>query len=127
MDAQDVDAPPLPGLPQDPAHDPSPRRRPLPSPARKHRSWQGCDLDLTGATIDGPMDFSGAVFSGAEVSFEGAAFTGGRVDLDVVTFSGGALDFNLATGAVPNGLLDVRGRPLYPYAALPPAWLATNP
>lgn len=32
-------------------------------PRGTHRSWQGCNLDLTGVTIDGDMDFHGVVFS----------------------------------------------------------------
>ncbi|WP_232838873.1 hypothetical protein [Streptomyces geranii] len=31
-------------------------------PRGTHRSWQGCDLDLTGVTIDGIMNFRGAVW-----------------------------------------------------------------
>ena len=41
-------------------------------PQGTHRSWQGCDLDLTGVTIDGNMDFTGATFSGGAVSFDRA-------------------------------------------------------
>ncbi|MFE1837263.1 hypothetical protein [Streptomyces sviceus] len=32
-------------------------------PKGTRRSWQGCDLDLTGVTIDGSMNFNGAVGS----------------------------------------------------------------
>lgn len=35
------------------------------APQGTHRSWQGCDLDLTDVTIDGTMDFRGATFSGS--------------------------------------------------------------
>ncbi|MCI3221990.1 pentapeptide repeat-containing protein [Streptomyces sp. NP-1717] len=78
-------------------------------PQGTHRSWQGCDLDLTGVTIDGNMnfiratfsggtvDFSGAVFSGGTVSFSGATFSGGRVSFSGATFSGGTVDFIRAT------------------------------
>ncbi|MEU5891584.1 hypothetical protein ABZ835_32790 [Streptomyces sp. NPDC047461] len=44
---------------QSPAHHPAPHQRPLPAPQGTHRSWQGCDLDLTDVAIDGTMDFSG--------------------------------------------------------------------
>ncbi|GGY76624.1 hypothetical protein GCM10010342_75580 [Streptomyces anulatus] len=63
-------------------------------PTGTHRSWQGCDLDLSGVTIDGPMDFSGAVFSGGTVGFRGATFAGGTVSFGRATFSGGAMDFS---------------------------------
>ncbi|MET8516020.1 hypothetical protein [Streptomyces sp. NPDC005077] len=36
-------------------------------PKGTHRSWQGCDLDLTGVAIDGRVSFNGAVFSGSTV------------------------------------------------------------
>ncbi|OEJ21765.1 hypothetical protein AR457_40725 [Streptomyces agglomeratus] len=73
-------------------------------PQGTHRSWQGCDLDLTGVTIDGSMDFHGAVFSGGTVSFSGATFSGGTVSFDHATFSGGTVSFDHATfsgGTVP--------------------------
>ncbi|MEU4029175.1 pentapeptide repeat-containing protein [Streptomyces anulatus] len=57
-------------------------------PKGTHRSWQGCDLDLTGVTIDGDMDFHGATFSGGTVDFRGATFSGGTVDFNYATFSG---------------------------------------
>ncbi|CAM5281890.1 hypothetical protein SAVIM338S_00151 [Streptomyces avidinii] len=62
-------------------------------PGGTHRSWQGCDLDLTGVTIDGSVDFSGTVFSGGAVNFSGAAFTGGVVFFGDAVFSGHAVDF----------------------------------
>ncbi|WP_404815597.1 pentapeptide repeat-containing protein [Streptomyces thermolineatus] len=73
-------------------------------PRGTHRSWQGCDLDLTGVTIDGGMDFSGAMFSGvvsfngatfsSTVSFEQAEFSGGTVSFDDAKFSGGMVSFD---------------------------------
>ncbi|OKJ52533.1 pentapeptide repeat-containing protein [Streptomyces sp. CB02261] len=78
-------------------------------PQGTHRSWQGCDLDLTDVIIDGPIDFSGATFSDGAVSFrgatfssgmvsfQGAMFSGGRVSFYGATFSGGAMDFDDAT------------------------------
>ncbi|MER5555982.1 pentapeptide repeat-containing protein [Streptomyces sp. NPDC002793] len=69
-------------------------------PQGTHRSWQGCDLDLTGVTIDGNMDFTGAVFSGGMVSFVGAVFSGGTVDFNSAVFSGGTVGFR---GAVFSG------------------------
>ncbi|WP_208604905.1 pentapeptide repeat-containing protein, partial [Streptomyces mutomycini] len=62
-----------------------------------HRSWQGCDLDLTGVIIDGPLNFHGASFSGARVSFDGATFSGGTVSFDDATFSGGRVSLGGAT------------------------------
>ena len=55
-------------------------------------SWQGRDLDLTGATIDGG-DFSEAVFNGGKVSFDHARFTGGLVDFKRARFTGGEVGF----------------------------------
>ncbi|MGP3749899.1 pentapeptide repeat-containing protein [Streptomyces sp. IBSNAI001] len=69
-------------------------------PLEAHRSWGGCDLDLTGVTIDGDMDFGGAVFSGGRVSFGGAVFSGGGVFFDGAVFSGGRVSFG---GAVFSG------------------------
>lgn len=58
-------------------------------PRGTHHSWQGCDLDLTGVTIDGNMSFYEAVFSGSTVTFDGATFSGGTVSFDRATFSSG--------------------------------------
>ncbi|WP_331736193.1 pentapeptide repeat-containing protein (plasmid) [Streptomyces anulatus] len=66
-------------------------------PKGTHRSWQGCDLDLTGVTIDGDMDFAGATFSGGTTSFAGATFSGGDVSFAGATFSGGTTSFAGAT------------------------------
>ncbi|MFJ9634493.1 pentapeptide repeat-containing protein [Streptomyces sp. NPDC101175] len=66
-------------------------------PQGTHRSWQGCDLDLTGVTIDGTMNFYGAVFSGSTVSFRDATFSGGLVSFHGATFSGGSVSFQVAT------------------------------
>ncbi|MFI9297565.1 pentapeptide repeat-containing protein [Streptomyces gardneri] len=78
-------------------------------PEGTHHSWQGCDLDLTGVTIDGHMDFSdakftrgtvtfnGAMFSGGTVTFNGATFSGGTVTFKGATFSGSMVDFGFAT------------------------------
>ncbi|MEV4998548.1 pentapeptide repeat-containing protein [Streptomyces niveus] len=65
-------------------------------PQGTHRSWQGCDLDLTGVTIDGDMNFRHAVFSGGTVTFGGAVFSGGRVDFRGAAFSGGTVGFRSA-------------------------------
>ncbi|MFC7841913.1 pentapeptide repeat-containing protein [Streptomyces sp. NPDC057382] len=62
-------------------------------PQGTHRSWQGYDLDLTDVIIDGPMNFSDALFSGGRVSFDGARFSGGRVSFDGARFSGGRVSF----------------------------------
>ncbi|MFF3277425.1 pentapeptide repeat-containing protein [Streptomyces chrestomyceticus] len=66
-------------------------------PRGTHGSWAGCDLDLTDVTIDGPMNFSGATFSGGRVNFSGATFSGGTVNFNRATFSGGTVDFGGAT------------------------------
>ncbi|WP_406281393.1 pentapeptide repeat-containing protein [Streptomyces sp. NBC_00209] len=66
-------------------------------PRGTHRSWQGCDLDLTGVTIDGDMDFRGATFFGGTVSFRGATFSGGTVSFRGATFSGSEVSFGGAT------------------------------
>ncbi|WTG04763.1 pentapeptide repeat-containing protein [Streptomyces sp. NBC_00012] len=65
-------------------------------PKGTHRSWQGCDLDLTGVTIDGDMDFYQAEFSGGRVSFAGAVFSGGRVSFDWAVFSDDSVIFDSA-------------------------------
>ncbi|MFH8692592.1 pentapeptide repeat-containing protein [Streptomyces anulatus] len=66
-------------------------------PKGTHRSWQGCDLDLTGVTIDGNMDFHGATFSGGTVDFRGATFSGSTVNFSEATFSGSDVSFSQAT------------------------------
>ncbi|WP_331725359.1 pentapeptide repeat-containing protein [Streptomyces zaomyceticus] len=68
-------------------------------PEGTHHSWQGCDLDLTGVTIDGHVSFDGATFSDdARVSFDGATFSAGMVTFDGATFSGNArVSFTKAT------------------------------
>ncbi|CAM5605567.1 hypothetical protein SROCM77S_00504 [Streptomyces rochei] len=65
-------------------------------PQGSHRSWQGCDLDLTGVIIDGRLDFRGATFSGGVVSFEDATFAGGTVSFEDARFSGGRVFFDSA-------------------------------
>ncbi|MGW5003111.1 pentapeptide repeat-containing protein [Streptomyces hydrogenans] len=78
-------------------------------PEGTHHSWQGCDLDLTGVTIDSDMNFRDARFtrgtvtfkdatiSNATVDFNGATFSSGLVDFGFATFSGGRVDFGFAT------------------------------
>lgn len=67
-------------------------------PQGSHRSWQGCDLDLTGVTIDGSVDFHSATFSGGTVDFRNATFSGnGLVYFGGATFSGGGVEFSGAT------------------------------
>jgi uncharacterized protein YjbI with pentapeptide repeats len=65
-------------------------------PKGTHRSWQGCDLDLTGVTIDGNMNFEGADFSDGEVSFDRATFSDGEVSFRRATFSGALVSFGHA-------------------------------
>ncbi|MER5712208.1 pentapeptide repeat-containing protein [Streptomyces sp. NPDC002122] len=66
-------------------------------PEGTHHSWQGCDLDLTGVTIDGHMDFSDAKFTRGTVTFNGATFSGSMVDFGFATFSDRAVLFADAT------------------------------
>lgn len=84
-------------------------------------SWQGCDLDLRGAVLDGcgfvkvrfsagRADFGGAIFSGDPVYFTDAHFDGAlvsfagarfatRVEFAGARFTGGVVDFAGATFA----------------------------
>lgn len=66
-------------------------------PRGTHRSWQGCDLDLTGVTIDCDLSFRGATFSDCLVSFEGATFSDGIISFDDATFSSGRVSWHRAT------------------------------
>ncbi len=68
-------------------------RDPADGGAPTSNSWQGRDLDFTGATFDGG-DFSLARFSGGRVTFAGAAFTGGNVAFGGAEFTGGRVTFN---------------------------------
>ncbi|MFF6787391.1 pentapeptide repeat-containing protein, partial [Streptomyces sp. NPDC012510] len=75
-------------------------------PKGTHRSWQGCDLDLTGVTIDCVMNFRGAEFSGGVVLFDNATISAGVVGFDAARFSGGVVSFDDAEfpgGAVSFG------------------------
>ncbi|MFJ2937899.1 pentapeptide repeat-containing protein [Streptomyces sp. NPDC087219] len=93
-------------------------------PEGTHHSWQGCDLDLTGVTIDSHIDFtdarftrgtvafSGSTLSGGTVSFEGASFSGGTVDFGYALLSSGALFFggaSLSSGTVNFGDASLSG------------------
>ncbi|MGB8943408.1 MAG: pentapeptide repeat-containing protein [Streptomyces sp.] len=62
-------------------------------PIDTSRSWQGCDLDLTGVTINCNLDFSGAVFSGGVVTFNRAVFSDASVNFNQAIFSGAAVHF----------------------------------
>ncbi|MBD2835168.1 pentapeptide repeat-containing protein [Streptomyces pratensis] len=66
-------------------------------PQGTYRSWQGRDLDLTGVTIDGPMDFKGAVFSSGNVSFARAEISSDLVTFNGAVFSGGNVSFSRAS------------------------------
>jgi uncharacterized protein YjbI with pentapeptide repeats len=59
-------------------------------------TWQGLDLDFTGAAFDGG-DFAGATFSGGMVRFDNALFSAGLVNFAGATFSGGRASFDNAT------------------------------
>jgi len=58
-------------------------------------SWQGKNLDFTGATFDGG-DFSRATFTGAQVTFDRARFATGRVTFNQARFAGAQVTFNQA-------------------------------
>ncbi|WP_328908707.1 hypothetical protein OG230_03855 [Streptomyces sp. NBC_00234] len=47
-------------------------------PQGTSRSWQGHNLDLTGASIDGWLDFTGATFSDGNLDFASATLAIGR-------------------------------------------------
>jgi uncharacterized protein YjbI with pentapeptide repeats len=66
-------------------------------PQGTYRSWQGCDLDLTGVTIDSDVSFDGATFSDGTVSFGDATFSSGAVSFHGATFSSGMVRFDGAT------------------------------
>jgi uncharacterized protein YjbI with pentapeptide repeats len=63
---------------------------------RASTSWQGLDLDFSGARFDGG-EFSGAVFSGGYVSFENAVFCEGMVNFAHSLFCGAIVSFAYAT------------------------------
>ncbi|MFI9772916.1 pentapeptide repeat-containing protein [Streptomyces sp. NPDC052415] len=62
-------------------------------PIGTQRSWQGCDLDFTGVTIDCSMDFGNAVFSEGTVNFSQAVFSGGALHFNRAVFCGGSVYF----------------------------------
>ncbi|MFJ7489689.1 pentapeptide repeat-containing protein [Streptomyces sp. NPDC097727] len=76
-------------------------------PMGTQRSWQGCDLDLTGVVIDGIMSFSGAKFSSCMVDFSGATFSDGSAHFNGATFSSGIVNFSGAT--FTGGTVDFSG------------------
>ncbi|MDQ0904023.1 hypothetical protein QFZ22_000008 [Streptomyces canus] len=114
-------------------------------PKGTHGSWQGCDLDFMGVTIDGRMNFDGAVFSGGQVSFDSAVFSGGQVSFGSATFSGGivyfggsvyfegaavsgsSMTFEATTGPAPVGLLAAVGTPVSSEVRLRADWLPPGP
>ena len=55
-------------------------------------SWRSLDFDFTGVVFDGG-DFSGAGFSGGEVSFRGARLSSGRVSFAEAEFCGSRVSF----------------------------------
>ncbi|WP_457511644.1 pentapeptide repeat-containing protein [Streptomyces sp. TE33382] len=75
-------------------------------PHGARRSWQGCDLDLTSVTIDGPMNFSHAEFSGGDVNFSGATFSSGDVNFSGAEFSG---DVNFSGARFSGGDVNFSG------------------
>ncbi len=120
-------------------------------PKGTHRSWQGCNLDLTGVTIDGQMNLTSAAFFGGDVNFGGATFSGGNVyfggarfsggimnfvdatfsggimNFADATFSGGNVNFGATTGPAPAGLLEAVGAPVPAEVRLRSDWLPAAP
>ncbi|MCX4970773.1 pentapeptide repeat-containing protein [Streptomyces sp. NBC_00654] len=110
-------------------------------PKGAHRSWQGCNLDLTGIVIDGGLNFVGATFSSGIVEFSGATFSSGDVSFDFVDFSNGYVVFEQAefsgsnvsfqggptTGPPPIQLLAAIGTPVPSEVRLPDHWLPPGP
>jgi len=101
-------------------------------------SWQGHDLNFTGAIFDGgdlsatafsggTVDFSGTRFSGGTVDFSGTRFSGATVDFSGAAFSGGTVDLSGAQGVAPSGLIPAAGSPLPTGLILPAAWQPTGP
>jgi len=85
-------------------------------------SWQGLNLDFTGAVIDGGdftgarfsegiVRFNGASFVGSEVVFSGAEFSGGTVSFAGAKFSGGTVDFSGARRWSQPPVFDWEGGP----------------
>ncbi|MFC7921509.1 pentapeptide repeat-containing protein [Streptomyces cinereoruber] len=57
-------------------------------------SWQGHDLDFTGAVFDGKhVSFAGSVFSGGNISFADAVFATGGIDFGDCSFRGANVSF----------------------------------
>ncbi|MFG2481051.1 pentapeptide repeat-containing protein [Streptomyces fagopyri] len=116
-------------------------------PAGTHGSWQGCNLDLSGITIDATIDFTGATFNeglvnfhratfssgavgfagatfyGSTMHFDRATFSGSNVGFDRATFSGSDVNFASALGDAPAGLVPGAGESLPPGLVLPDAWM----
>ncbi|WP_186316031.1 pentapeptide repeat-containing protein [Catellatospora sichuanensis] len=65
-------------------------------PEQQARTWQGLNLNFTGAHFDGG-NFNGAHFDGGTVRFGEATFSGGAVGFTGATFSGGTVGFTGAT------------------------------
>ncbi|WP_327333781.1 pentapeptide repeat-containing protein [Streptomyces anulatus] len=81
-------------------------------PQETHRSWQGCDLDLTGVTVDCQVSFDGAEFSDGRVSFDRAVFSDGSVSFYGAVFSGGWVSFygaDLSGGKLSFGRAKISG------------------
>ncbi|MFE9016352.1 pentapeptide repeat-containing protein [Streptomyces cyaneofuscatus] len=114
-------------------------------PKGTHRSWQGCNLDLTRVTIDGDLNFGGrvgfggatfsggrvgfdrATFSGGTVYFGRATFSGGRVGFGRATFSGGSMTFEASRGPAPAGILRAVGTPVPSEVHLRIDWPPSGP
>lgn len=71
-------------------------------------SWQGHDLDFTGATFDGG-DFDYAIFSGGRVTFDGAKFAGGEVTFFQAKFTDGDVTLRAAQFSGGNVTFDWAG------------------
>jgi uncharacterized protein YjbI with pentapeptide repeats len=71
-------------------------------------SWQGCDFDFSGSTVDGGtldgihlyagrITFAGARFVSGELSFKGALLHSGVIDFSNAQFDGGSVSFESTT------------------------------
>jgi hypothetical protein len=90
-------------------------------------SWQGLDLDFTGAVFDGG-DFSRAQFTGGTVDFTDAQFPSGHIDFRSAEFAGATVIFSFAefsgskvnfeTARISGGAVDFR------YAQFSGGWIS---
>ncbi|RFU83599.1 pentapeptide repeat-containing protein [Streptomyces triticagri] len=77
-------------------------------PAGEHRSWHGCDVDLTGVVVDANIDLSYVHFTYSKLSFKSAHFVGAVVNLTNARISDrGAVRFDEAVFNSTSSLFSV--------------------